>query len=139
MNEIEKQIEQMAKDIGIAFQLAGTTRFSDVAEILIEQGYRNCKDKVVLNKEEYHEKQLKSMLYSQMQEELAKASELKSEEKNAIWVEAWNKSQAQTAREILQELKTKAIENGNKNPIMGTRVSERDLCEFAKQYGVEVE
>lgn len=54
MNEIEKQaVEEMAKDIGIAFQLSGTTRFGAVAEILVEQGYKNCKDKVVLSKEEW--------------------------------------------------------------------------------------
>ncbi len=36
----EKQIEEMAKDLGIAFQLAGTTRFGAVAEVLVNAGYR---------------------------------------------------------------------------------------------------
>ena len=40
----EKQIEEMAKDLGIAFQLAGTTRFGAVAEILVNAGYRKIHD-----------------------------------------------------------------------------------------------
>lgn len=40
----EKQIEEMTKDLGIAFQLAGTTRFGAVAEILVNAGYRKASD-----------------------------------------------------------------------------------------------
>ena len=40
----DKQIEEMAKDLGIAFQLAGTTRFGEVAEILVNAGYRKSTD-----------------------------------------------------------------------------------------------
>ena len=45
MNE-EKQteIKEMAKDLGIAFQLAGTTRFGEVAEVLVNAGYRKTSD-----------------------------------------------------------------------------------------------
>ena len=38
--EDKKQIEEMAKTLGIAFQLAGTTRFGEVAEVLYNTGYR---------------------------------------------------------------------------------------------------
>ena len=37
---MKEQIEEMAKDLGIAFQLAGTTRFGAVAEVLVNAGYR---------------------------------------------------------------------------------------------------
>lgn len=37
---MNKQIEEMAKALGIAFQLAGTTRFGEVAEVLVNAGYR---------------------------------------------------------------------------------------------------
>jgi hypothetical protein len=40
----EKQIEEMAKDLGIAFQLAGTTRFGEVAEVLVNAGYRKASE-----------------------------------------------------------------------------------------------
>jgi hypothetical protein len=40
----DKQIEEMAKDLGIAFQLAGTTRFGAVAEVLVNAGYRKASD-----------------------------------------------------------------------------------------------
>jgi hypothetical protein len=40
----DKQIKEMAKDLGIAFQLAGTTRFGDVAEVLVNAGYRKSTD-----------------------------------------------------------------------------------------------
>ena len=36
----EKLIGEMAKTLGIAFQLAGTTRFGEVAEVLYNAGYR---------------------------------------------------------------------------------------------------
>ena len=50
----EKQIEEMAKDMGVSFQLAGTTRFGAVAEALIRFGWiKPSKDSVVLSKEEY--------------------------------------------------------------------------------------
>ncbi len=38
----DKQIEEMAKDLGIAFQLAGTTYFGAVAEVLVNAGYRKA-------------------------------------------------------------------------------------------------
>jgi hypothetical protein len=37
---MKEEIEAMAKDLGIAFQLAGTTRFGAVAEILVNTGWR---------------------------------------------------------------------------------------------------
>ena len=152
MNEIEKkQIEELARDIGIAFQLSGTTRFGAVAEILVEQGYRNCKDKVVLSKEEhialinefnalqhkYNEicdryrlckdenetiKQHAVMTRKEMQEELRQASELNTEN---IKLE-----QQSTARDIINYVRYSFIHN--------RREFLKDLEELAKQYGVEV-
>ena len=40
----DKQIGEMAKTLGIAFQLSGTTRFGEVAEILVDAGYRKSTD-----------------------------------------------------------------------------------------------
>lgn len=130
MNEIEKEIKEMAKSIyeskvaldgtDLAFGLIGDDdHFHRIARYLYNAGYHNVKDKVVLTKEEYHEKQLKSMLYSQMQEEngqlrlenndleaennklkeeLAKTSELKAE--------TIKLTRKETAREILQTIKS---------------------------------
>ena len=44
----QKQIEELAKDMGIAFQLSGTTRFAPVAELLVECGYRKIPENVVV-------------------------------------------------------------------------------------------
>ena len=41
---IDNQIEEMAKTLGIAFQLAGITRFSEVAEVLVNAGYRKASE-----------------------------------------------------------------------------------------------
>ena len=38
------QISTLAKDMGIAFQLAGTTRFGPVAENLVNAGYCKIED-----------------------------------------------------------------------------------------------
>ena len=40
----DKQIKEMAKTLGIAFQLAGTTRFGEVAEVLVNAGYRKASE-----------------------------------------------------------------------------------------------
>jgi replicative DNA helicase len=40
----DNQIQEMAKDLGIAFQLAGTTRFGAVAEVLVNAGYRKASE-----------------------------------------------------------------------------------------------
>ena len=55
----QKQIEELAKDIGIAFQLAGTTRFGAVAEILVDKWQRKLPENaVVLTREEYEKLKL---------------------------------------------------------------------------------
>lgn len=52
--QIEEMVEELTKDMGIAFQLSGTTRFAPVAEMLVECGYRKIpKGAVVLTEEEY--------------------------------------------------------------------------------------
>lgn len=40
----EKQIKELAKDLGIAFQISQTTNFGNVAEILVNAGYRKSSD-----------------------------------------------------------------------------------------------
>lgn len=43
-----KMIEEMAKDMGIAFQISGTTRFSKIAEMLVSYGYRKIQEGAVV-------------------------------------------------------------------------------------------
>lgn len=59
MMDKQQQIEELAKDIGIAFQLAGTTRFGAVAEILADKWQRKLPENaVVLTREEYEKLKL---------------------------------------------------------------------------------
>ena len=52
--QIEDMVKELAKDMGIAFQLANTTRFGVIAGDLIEIGYRKIpKGSVVLSYREY--------------------------------------------------------------------------------------
>ena len=67
----------------------------------------------------------------EMQEELKQASELKAE--------TIKLAKQETAREILHALIEKAKLNGVKNPLMGVRVTWREVEEIAKQHGVEEE
>ena len=69
MSDKQKQIEELAKDIGIAFQLAGTTRFGAVAEILADSWQRKIpENEVVLTREEFDELQkgIKTYNYTAM-------------------------------------------------------------------------
>ena len=50
----EDKIKELAKDMGIGFQLSGTTRFGPVAAELVEMGYQRIKkDDIIISKEEY--------------------------------------------------------------------------------------
>lgn len=40
----QKQIEETAKALGVAFQLSKTTRFVETAEYLVNAGYGNLKE-----------------------------------------------------------------------------------------------
>ena len=52
--QIEEMVKELAKDMGIAFQLANTTRFGVIAADLIGIGYRKIPEgAVVLTEEEY--------------------------------------------------------------------------------------
>ena len=52
----KQMIEEMAKDLGIAFQLAGTTRFGAVAEILVDKWQRKIPESsVVVSKQVWEE------------------------------------------------------------------------------------
>ena len=137
------------------------------AEYIFNAGYRNVNDKVVIDKEEYEK--IKSLYDTQKGaimtsnigdlpltveglrkavDEVARLIGVQTElqELNAKY---YNEAKdlrrklaqacKETAREILKVLKDKAITNGKTNPLMGARVSEKDINEIAKQYGVEVE
>jgi hypothetical protein len=50
----QKQIEEMAKDMGTTFQISGTTKFATIDEMLMKYGYHKISENaVVLTREEY--------------------------------------------------------------------------------------
>ena len=58
MKDKDDRIKELAKDMGIGFQLSGTTRFGPVAAELVEMGYQRIKkDDIVISKEEYYKYQ----------------------------------------------------------------------------------
>lgn len=110
MNEIEqKQIEEMAKEIQKSVDGCASYWAKLIAKHLIEQGYYNCKDKIVLSKEE-----LNTLINN-----IEKSSEIKAEELEKV--------RKETVREILNEWRnTTFSEHFHK------------IKELAKQNGVEV-
>lgn len=46
--QIEEMVKELAKDMGIAFQLANTTRFGVIAADLIRIGYRKIPENAVI-------------------------------------------------------------------------------------------
>jgi hypothetical protein len=177
MNEIEnKQIEEMARKIDYAINnecklnnggTCGDCLFDNkgdwncqskmMASFLHGEGYRNVKDKVVLDKEEWevlHNDYAKSLYNARqderkkmqeengqlrlenndleaennkLKEELRKASELKAE--------TIKLAKQETAREILAKIKEYAI----KCNALIWHVYTDDIEEIAEEYGVEVE
>ena len=141
MNEIEKEIEEMARCIafelcpkrhahanwGEKAQCYSDNNFTECKQIknvvdkLYNAGYRNCKDKVVLSKEELN------MLIGNIE----KSSEIKAEELEKV--------RKETAREIIEMLVPPCEacdENWHKGCLcLRTTIAEK----IAKQYRVEVE
>lgn len=141
MNEIEKEIEEMARALKEEklYALINKTSYIQSAKNLIEQGYRNCKDKVVLTREEYARLKYLEKYHitcedvseymelaqkeerKKMQEELKQASELKAETIRIAKME--------TAKEILQTIKS----------YDGWNELQRLRDEIAEEYELEVE
>lgn len=133
MDEKEKQIEEIAKYCCNACEMSWGCDLDDcaeygkcgykkcglakeTAEMIYNAGYRNCKDKVMLT----------------------------NKEKNAIWYEAWNKSQDQarkeTAREIIGKVKETLIINNEENyEFFDYAYTLETIDKVAEQYGVEVD
>ena len=114
------------------------------AEKLINEGYRNCKDKVVLTKEEY-EKLLDvradiilkdiDKVFKEEFEDTKRAVERKIK---PVYKAIETKARKETAKEIFNELfKEHNVFNDN-DIIIAWEVKEM-LKELAKQFGVEVE
>jgi hypothetical protein len=121
MKEQEKQIEEMAKDMGIAFQLSGTTRFGPVAECLVESGYQKIKkDSVVLSREDYEN------IYKQAEQNIL--ANIADGGASCHWCieQHEKKASKETAEKIYTFVNS-----------FGTRNWER-FEKFIKQFGVEI-
>lgn len=137
MNDKEKQIEEMAKDIE-KYIVVGWRKelYIESAKSFYDKGYRNCKDKVVLSKEEQERilnatekriKQLKNEINDYKQRYAS--AEKRYEQLVQSSCEALAKKGKETATEIIEYLR----ENGRKYEVWYL------ISELRKQYGVEVE
>ena len=167
MNEIEKEIEEMAREIAkrdcylfekcpkepkhnclsqdTSIMIESSKPYITFATWLFNAGYRNCKVKVVLDKEEYEE--IKRTLY--------KTNEFYGNlilENQMLKDKLENKSK-ETAREIVEkiynfipkrettdiEIKVSSLEDVNKAVLTLYQAYKNKVKDLAKQYGVEVE
>lgn len=139
MNDKQKEIEEMAKALdaieAIMWENAAYDT-SDMAKSFYNAGYRNCKDKAVLTKEEQDKilqatqkriEQLKKERndYKQRYE----SAEKRYEQLVQSSCEFLEKKGKETAREIIEYLR----DNGRKYEVWYL------ISELRKQYGVEVE
>jgi hypothetical protein len=121
MNDKEKQIEEMAREIQKSVDGCANYWAKLIATYLYEQGYRNCKDKVVLDKEEYDElRQERSDYITELQETHNENCKLRIELEDI---------RKETAREIIEYLR----DDGRKYEMWYL------ISKLRKQYGVEVE
>ena len=139
MNEIEKkEIEEMARVVSMNCGECDTCKFLGkatnkidcidffAANELYEQGYRQCKDKVVLSREEY--------------EEMIADIKVSKEKLARIIDSAKDKARKETAEKILKEiLFVKSVKGWQENKQLvefGNRIVDK-IEELAKQFGVE--
>jgi hypothetical protein len=135
MNEIEKEIEEMAKDLIRGAGLKVTER----AEFLIKElGYRNCKDKVVLSKEEYekikqYEKKVRSGVCFTQKEWFDYINE-DSNHTTSLLAQA----RKETTRDILKNI-TRVMHDNRQYGSNFVVIYDSDIQELAKEHGVGVE
>ena len=141
-NEVEqKEIEELSEDLTRAVQYdienADLINSYDTAINLIKQGYHNCKDKVVLDKEEYER-----LLACEHNLNVGRESYRRMEERAYSTIESLKEELAQARKETAREiyLQAIAIVNATKHIIQGREYLHIDaLKEIIKQRGVEVE
>lgn len=148
----KKQIEEMAKDIKelyyreILYSVLPFDKdsYDVLAEKLYKRGYQNCKDKVVLTREEYSDYLILQQNHEFIRE---RAKELQADNERLYKNLGKFKDIArkETAREIIETAKFLIEERNGMDgfdledvSVDGVIVSEV-FDELAKQYGVEVE
>ena len=148
MNEIEqKEIEEMAKDLKNClpsdwFWLKTVDADTHlVAKHIYNAGYKNCRDKVVLDKEEYDylkkiEKSYDPFWFCTFGGCEGACKECKDTCEMSIFV----KERRETAREIIREImdSMKCFEDDDDGYILKKCEFEYFMRELAKQHGVEV-
>ena len=142
----EKQIEEMAKDLKTINELQTSDKHTPTyftAQCVFNLGYRNCKDKVVLTKEEYERLYNLEKDYEDMARGYYPIGKICDELKL--------QSRKETAREIICKLWHEKIETevtiskycskeDAENIATSIVTSIRNtIKELAKHYGVEVE
>ena len=127
MIDKQKQIEEMAKTVceccieneefTCGFVSQPCIFAKTFAETSYNKGYRKIPEgAVVLTREEH----------IQMLKDLANSNEI-------AYLSGYGKGSTETAEKFAERLKVRAIENGQKNPLMGIRVTERDIDEICKE------
>jgi hypothetical protein len=141
----EKQIEEMAKEIQKSVDGCANYWAKLIATYLYEQGYRNVKDKVVLDKEEFDELQgfspIKIPDFNEERENKIRLLEIENNglretfnrlfEKEQKVRKDLTKARKETAREILATIK-QAKENGQ------IYYNESFMITAQKAYGVKL-
>lgn len=114
-DSLEDKIKELAKDMGIGFQLSGTTRFGPVAAELVEMGYQRIKkDDIIISREEYEK-------YQNLKRDVEYSFEY-----NQGYTDGQIKGSKETAEKCIRLIKE-------------TYFTKEALCEFiAKQFGVEI-
>ena len=135
MNDKEKQIEEMAKDIQNAVNGCAKYWAEVIAKYLVEQGYRKLpKDNVVLSKEELEN------IYEQAEQTVL--ANIADGGTSCHWcIEQHEKKASKETAEMYHTLMNDCIKsnlNIRKNKNTFAMALGRDNDELAKQFGVEI-
>ena len=139
IEERDKLVKELAKDIGIAFQISQTTKFTEIADILVDKWQPKIpKDSVVLSMEEqdklyskgfndgkeFAEKFYKPLVRAETRKETAEKFALKLSDyfvehcggrlSISLTLQEWYKMIDEICKEIMGDYKS---ENGNKSEI----------------------
>ena len=138
----ENRVKELAKDMGFAFQISGTTRFGPVAAELVNLRYQkvNAED-IVISKEEYEELKFAKKLL-ELREETIKYLE----DANIRYSEALENKEKETTKKFYDRFNENIcyfkLENNSEEYKDGYAQAIADVCgridETAIELGVDI-
>lgn len=140
MKDKEKQINELGNILYCRQDKYDLSNPFEVAKCVVDLGYRNCKDSVVLTQQEYLNivTRVRKEFEYEYKDKVVLSKEEYQKGNLKLFAKAYNKGSKETAKKIIKHL-LNFIENETFHVGYELDKVERELYKLAKQFGVEVD